>query len=102
MSSGDRRGLIDMDIQLNYIAANDLILLRGLSDYFEISGDSLSAAGIMTESGDFKFIRDQYIENYYNGSANPLAYEQSAEAIVLNETQVSVDAMSLSDSLSVN
>jgi len=56
----------------------------------------------MTESGDFNFIRDKYIENYYNHSVNPLAYEQSADAIVLNETQVSIDPMTLSDSLSVN
>ena len=102
MSSGSRRGLIDMDIQLNYIAANDLILLRGLSDYFEFNQEQLSALGIMTESGDFNFIRDKYIENYYNHSVNPLAYEQSADAIVLNETQVSIDPMTLSDSLSVN
>lgn len=53
----------------------------------------------MTESGDFEFIRDQYVEDYYSSERNALACESTPQSLVLNETQVEVDPTSLSDSL---
>ena len=91
-----------MDIQLDYKAAKDLILLKALSNHFVYEGEQLSAAGVMTESGEFKYIEDQYIKNYYlQNRESPLAYESQNESLVLNETQLSIDPATLPDSYDV-
>lgn len=97
MSCGSKRGLIDMDISLDYLAAKDIVLLQG----DVLSNDMLSSVGIATEHGEYSFLRDQYIKDYFkkNSSyrANPLALETNASSLVLNETQLSIGIDSLID-----
>lgn len=86
MTSGSRRGLIDMDIQLDYRSAKDIILLEGLSAKMSDMPGPVLSAGIITESGKFRYVRDQYIADFYEGLSNALATDLCSQSIVLNET----------------
>ena len=90
MSCGDRRGLIDMDIQLDYSLLNDVLLLQGTHvsvDQAQLDAD----VGIITETGDITYTRNESIYNYpRQDQKNPLALEESSEYLVLDEHQNNV------------
>ena len=83
MTCGNRRGLIDMTVQIRDIMP-DVYLLPGT----EVSSyqPDLSNVGIATESNvDYEYARSDAIYDYYRaGNKQPLVQERSID-LVLNE-----------------
>lgn len=100
MSSGMKRGLIDMNLKLDYTIAKDLLLLDRTVN---LNGKEHEDAGICTETGDYEYVKSDYISDFKPaGAKQPLAHAEDATSLVLNETQFQIHADSLSDDLSVN
>ena len=108
MTCGNRRGLIDMDIQVQSIKS-DIYLLPGTG----LSGTSsaLSDAGIITESNnDYEYLRNASLYDYYpkNTKSEILQERRSQQNnptegnvdTILNENQISIDLNTYNDQLS--
>lgn len=86
MTSGERRGLVDMTISLDYDIARTLLL-----DTTRMSEDKtmlIEDTGLSTESGSIQYARTEYVSDYKpNNKKNPLAEEDLSVSLVLNEDQ---------------
>lgn len=104
MTCGNRRGLIDMDIQINALAPEVYLLpgtdISGLSGYPAEQTD----AGIITESNtDYKYSRTNAIYDYpsSNNAKKAMQMENTSE-FVLNEAQTSIDSNTYDNTLSTS
>ena len=95
ISSGERRGLIDMVIQLDYNVLKDVLLLDATSADWE-NHLSIEDTAIRTETGDYAYHRDFFVSDYKPAShKNPLALEDSPSNLILDETQYRISAASI-------
>lgn len=98
MTSGDKRGLLDMTIALDYKVLQKLLLLDKISlssiedDVIEVEDEAIA-----TETGDYEYARTEFISDFKpENTKNPLAKEENLQQLILDETQVQIDASSMS------
>ena len=95
ISSGARRGLVDMVIQLDYNIMKDLLLLDATSADWANSL-SIEDTAIRTETGDYEYCRDFFMSNYNSPAhKNPLATEETPANLILNETQYRISSSTI-------
>ena len=84
MSSGARRGVIDMTIALGYAVNDKVFLLDGIS--VDVNDPETEDTAIEIESA-YKHSLSEYLGSYKSSNlSNALATEKSLSSIVLNET----------------
>ena len=99
MSSGDKRGLLDMTIAFDYKLLQKLLLLDKISLSSNEDGEvvEIEDEAIATETGDYDYARTEFISDFKPiGHKNPLAKEENHNQLILDETQIQIDASSMS------
>lgn len=100
ISSGTKRGLIDMTIQFDQKLMQDLILLDRTINR---NNEEVEDAGICTETGDYEYAKTEYISKYLPASQKtPLSKSESGYHLILNETQRQIDASTVQTSATVS
>ena len=101
MTCGNRRGLIDMTVQIRDIIP-DIYLLPGTEvSLLSSCPSSQRNAGIATESNvDYEYARTDAIYDYYRAGQKHQLVQETNNKLVLNEHQTSIDIDTYNDQIS--